>query len=216
MKFWIFLVPSFSIFSISGFSWYLLYYNCNAGFSSHLLFCYSIFFPNFSWYPAFWYLLSVFCFLGSPGTLLSVMQYLMFNFPRIFLYLYYFMDSFILSYLFVTACLFFSASPWYFLFLEFKSLCHFADNHSFFNEHLLALLALKVQWTYIHCILKLRVSGLTFQRKPHSIVKHTQTIRCQQSTNCLSAFGYFVGLAFKGWSIIINWPYTIFFTIRIK
>ena len=35
-----------------------------------------------------------------------------------------------------------------------------------------------------------------FKRKPYKIVKHTQTIRRQQLTNCLSVFGNFVGL---GW-----------------
>ena len=30
------------------------------------------------------------------------------------------------------------------------------------------------------------------------MVKHTQTIRQQQPTNCLSVFDYFVGLALKG------------------
>ena len=30
------------------------------------------------------------------------------------------------------------------------------------------------------------------------MVKHTQTIRRQQPTNCLSVFGHFVGLALKG------------------
>ena len=30
------------------------------------------------------------------------------------------------------------------------------------------------------------------------MVKHTQTIRRQKPTNCLSVFGHFVGLALKG------------------
>ena len=30
------------------------------------------------------------------------------------------------------------------------------------------------------------------------MVKHTQAIRRQQPTNCLSVFGHFVGLALKG------------------
>ena len=30
------------------------------------------------------------------------------------------------------------------------------------------------------------------------MVKHTQTIRRQESTNCLSVFDHFVGLAIKG------------------
>ena len=48
-----------------------------------------------------------------------------------------------------------------------------------------------------------------FKRRPHKMVKRTQTI-CRQKptncfsafdTNCLSAFDYFVGLAFKGLNI---------------
>ena len=37
-----------------------------------------------------------------------------------------------------------------------------------------------------------------FNRKPHKMVKHTQTIRWQQETDCLSVFGHFVALALKG------------------
>ena len=36
-----------------------------------------------------------------------------------------------------------------------------------------------------------------FKRKPHKMVKHTQTIRWQQLINCLSVFNHFVGLALK-------------------
>ena len=32
---------------------------------------------------------------------------------------------------------------------------------------------------------------------PHKMVKHTQAIRRQQPTNCLSVFDHFVGLAVK-------------------
>ena len=35
-------------------------------------------------------------------------------------------------------------------------------------------------------------------RQTHKIVKHTQTIRRQQPTNCLSMFDHFVELALKG------------------
>ena len=35
-------------------------------------------------------------------------------------------------------------------------------------------------------------------RQPHKVVKHHQTIRRQQLTNCLSVFDHFVGLAHKG------------------
>ena len=36
------------------------------------------------------------------------------------------------------------------------------------------------------------------KRKPRKMVKHTQTIPCQQPTNCSSVFNYFVVLAIKG------------------
>ena len=36
-----------------------------------------------------------------------------------------------------------------------------------------------------------------FTRQPHKMVKHSQTIRRQQTTNCLCVFDHFVGLALK-------------------
>ena len=39
---------------------------------------------------------------------------------------------------------------------------------------------------------------LPFKRQTHKMVKHTQTILRLLSTNCLSVFDHFVGLAFKG------------------
>ena len=39
---------------------------------------------------------------------------------------------------------------------------------------------------------------LTFKAPPHKMVKDTETIRWQQSTNCLSVFDHFAGLAHKG------------------
>ena len=44
----------------------------------------------------------------------------------------------------------------------------------------------------------LKVDFEPFKHQPHQIVKRTQIIRRQQQTNCLSVFGYFVGLALKG------------------
>ena len=47
-------------------------------------------------------------------------------------------------------------------------------------------------------LLSLKLVGiLPFKRQPPKMVNRTQTIRWQQPTNCLSGFGYFVGLAFK-------------------
>ena len=43
-----------------------------------------------------------------------------------------------------------------------------------------------------------RKNFLPFKRRPHKIVKHTQTIRWLLPTNCLSIFYHFVGLALKG------------------
>ena len=37
-----------------------------------------------------------------------------------------------------------------------------------------------------------------FKCQLHKMVKNTETIRRQQSTNCLSAFGHFVELTLKG------------------
>ena len=41
-------------------------------------------------------------------------------------------------------------------------------------------------------------SCYSFKCKPHKMVRHTQTIRRQQPTNCLSMFDHFVGFAVKG------------------
>ena len=41
------------------------------------------------------------------------------------------------------------------------------------------------------------IKSLNLKRQPHKMVKHTQTIRRQKSTNCLNVFDHFVGLALK-------------------
>ena len=38
----------------------------------------------------------------------------------------------------------------------------------------------------------------SFKYQPHKMVKHTQTVRRQKQTNCLSVFDHFVELAIKG------------------
>ena len=43
-----------------------------------------------------------------------------------------------------------------------------------------------------------------FKRRPHKMVKHTQTIRRLLKTNCLGVFDYFVGLALKGLKILLK------------
>ena len=45
---------------------------------------------------------------------------------------------------------------------------------------------------------------LTLKCHPHKMVKHTQTIRLQQSTNCLSVFDRFVGFALKGFKPMLQ------------
>ena len=45
-----------------------------------------------------------------------------------------------------------------------------------------------------------------FKHQPHNMVKHTQTIRLQQPTNCLSVFGHFVRLALKGLTLRQAYP----------
>ena len=44
----------------------------------------------------------------------------------------------------------------------------------------------------------LRFGILILLRQPRKMVKHTQTIRQQKPTNCMSMFDHFVGLAPKG------------------
>ena len=56
-----------------------------------------------------------------------------------------------------------------------------------------------MNFTFIfHIKLQHRFQILPFKRQPHKMVKHTQAIRRLLPTNCLSVFGYFVGLALEG------------------
>ena len=103
----------------------------------YLHFLYTSCTSGFSWYLTFWYV--IFDIWFSTYILYSVM------------------DSLLSSYLFLTSCLYIYGS-WHFLFLAFESICYFADNRPFFNEHLLELLALIVQSSYINCIWKYRFS----------------------------------------------------------
>ena len=47
-------------------------------------------------------------------------------------------------------------------------------------------------WQNIHLV------SPAYKRQPHKMVKHIQTIRWQQPTNCLSVFEHFVRLTLKG------------------
>ena len=49
----------------------------------------------------------------------------------------------------------------------------------------------KVYWSY-------QFPPSPFERQPHEMVKHTQTIPRQQPTNCLNVFDHFVRLVLKG------------------
>ena len=53
-----------------------------------------------------------------------------------------------------------------------------------------------------------------FKRQSHEMVKHTQTIRRQQRTNCVSVFDHFMGLVLRGlnvnlyclcFEVVVNW-----------
>ena len=99
----------------------------------------------------------LFYFLGFPGIYIFHMPAALFN---IFFFFILFNGLFFILISFLTTCLFFSDSSWYFLFLTFTSLFRIANNTFFLNEHLMAVLALTVQSTFINCIWKYRVSGL--------------------------------------------------------
>ena len=53
-----------------------------------------------------------------------------------------------------------------------------------------------------------------FKCQHHKMVKHTQAIRRQQPTNCLSMFDHFVGLALKGLKLYVP-PKTGVFNVNI-
>ena len=44
----------------------------------------------------------------------------------------------------------------------------------------------------------MQVVGYPYKRQPYKMVKHSQTIRWQKPTNCLSVFDHFWGLVLKG------------------
>ena len=73
-----------------------------------------------------------------------------------------------------------------------------------FEQNQITPLLLKMQWIGFLMIsggqklINLLKLSEPFKRQPHKMVKHTQTIRRQKLTNCLSVFEHFVGLALKG------------------
>ena len=164
---------------ISEFSWYLLvlYSNCNATFSWYLLFWYSICFPGFSGYLVFhifhifWSFFVYICifeiciFYRLHLRIFPILSFLICNIlifdvrlSTFFSFSCCFLDSFfiIISLLNLLSFLFWIII---FTFSAFKPLCRFAENRCFFNKHLLALLAVTVQWTFINCTWKCRVAG---------------------------------------------------------
>ena len=65
--------------------------------------------------------------------------------------------------------------------------------------------------------------------QPHKMAKNIQTIRRQQSTNCLSVFDHFVGLVLKGLNVTVSlqlgaghdsmqlsMPFTKYFTRKMQ
>ena len=49
-----------------------------------------------------------------------------------------------------------------------------------------------------------RLAYLTCKRRPHKMLKHTQIIRQEQWSNCLSVFDHYLGLALKGFTLIVS------------
>ena len=172
------LYPSTSVFwyslSISGLSWYLifLYSICRAVFYLYLIFdipiCFFFFYILFGTllFDILFYFLD-FLFIrivditvalqDFPKTLLFCMQYLMFNFPHIFLL---YTVSQILSYHRI------SVSLPVISFLDFHDVFFLEDSNlslalQTFAPFLInmALLALAVHWTCINCNWKYRVIG---------------------------------------------------------
>lgn len=138
--------------SFSKFSWY------------HTFWCF-ILFPRFLWYHTFFHML--FYFLGLhgififhipvslenfPDTLLFSMQFLVLDFPKIFVS-YTVLWLFFVTFLFNKLLLSFLDSNYIFFFLS-----SLADNRSIFTGHLVALLALGLQWHFINRSWKYRVN----------------------------------------------------------
>ena len=78
-------------------------------------------------------------------------------------------------------------STWKALTTELQLISKIAPGSSYF------LFRLSYRCLWIKCFIHFWL----FKLQPHKMVKHTQTIRRQQPTNCLSVFDHFVGLALK-------------------
>ena len=50
---------------------------------------------------------------------------------------------------------------------------------------------------------------LTFKHQPQKMVKHTQTIRRKQPTNCLSVFHHTEGLTFKRLKVFVEFTFPV-------
>ena len=64
-------------------------------------------------------------------------------------------------------------------------------------EHLWKALIISECSNYLDVKIIISICICLITRQPHKMVKHTQTIRWQQPTNCLSVLDHFVGLALK-------------------
>ena len=62
----------------------------------------------------------------------------------------------------------------------------------------------KAPLAYIPWNMVNRLATLSFKRRHHKMVKHTQIIRRQQPNNCLSVFDHYLGLALKGFILIVS------------
>ena len=60
------------------------------------------------------------------------------------------------------------------------------------------MLNVNIGWSLERRMFYIYSRAWPFKRQPHKMVKHTQTIRRQQPTNCLSVFDHFMRLALKG------------------
>ena len=61
-----------------------------------------------------------------------------------------------------------------------------------------SLLMIKVNSMFRYLEEEMILSCSPLKRQSHKMVKHTQAIRWQQPTKCLSVFDHFVKLALKG------------------
>ena len=126
-----------NLFQFLDFTGAMLFDILFSGFGWYLHFSYTSFTSEFFCYFAFWYVT--------------------FGLSRYFCFFTLFYGFFFIM-ISLFNCLFFSLDPQDILFLAFKSFFHLANNHAFFNAHLVTFLALGLQWTFIYSTWKYKVS----------------------------------------------------------